>query len=124
IAAQDLDGDGKCEIAIGAGWNPGDTVNSGAVFYLTAPADRTQKWDPVELPHEPTVHRMRWLKDASSGGHYLVVAPLHGRGNKAGAGEGVKIMAYKKTGAKKDSWKLDTLNETMHMTHNIEPQLD
>jgi hypothetical protein len=32
IAAQDIDGDGKCEIAAGAGWNPGDTVNSGAVF--------------------------------------------------------------------------------------------
>src|SRR5262245_42269049 len=31
IAAQDIDGDGKAEIAIGAGWNPGDTVNSGAV---------------------------------------------------------------------------------------------
>src|SRR5262245_1569696 len=39
IAAQDIDGDGKAEIAVGAGWNPGDTVNSGAVFYLVPPAD-------------------------------------------------------------------------------------
>src|SRR5215813_6919351 len=37
IAAQDLDGDGKCEVAVGAGWNPGDTLNSGAVFYLQPP---------------------------------------------------------------------------------------
>src|SRR6266511_1362344 len=29
IAAADIDGDGKCEIAVGAAWNPGDTVNSG-----------------------------------------------------------------------------------------------
>ena len=35
IAAQDIDGDGKCEVAIGAEWNPGDTEKSGAVFYLT-----------------------------------------------------------------------------------------
>src|SRR6185295_6838247 len=55
IAAQDIDGDGKAEIAAGAGWNPGDTVNSGAVFYLKPPKDRTQKWEPIELPHEPTV---------------------------------------------------------------------
>ena len=34
IAAADIDGDGKAEIAVGAEWNPGDTVNSGAVFYL------------------------------------------------------------------------------------------
>ena len=38
IAAQDIDGDGRCEVAVGAGWNPGDTLNSGAVFYLVPPA--------------------------------------------------------------------------------------
>src|SRR4051812_18709762 len=60
IAAQDIDGDGKAEVAVGAGWNPGDTVGSGAGFYLVPPADRTQKWKPVELHHEPTVHQMWW----------------------------------------------------------------
>ena len=30
IAARDIDGDGKCEIAVGAEWHPGDTENSGA----------------------------------------------------------------------------------------------
>src|SRR5215831_11946316 len=83
IAARDLDGDGKAEIAVGAGWNPGDTLNSGAVFYLVPPADRTQKWEPVELHHEPTVHRMRWMH-TRAGGYDLVVVPLHGRGNKNG----------------------------------------
>src|ERR1051325_5876461 len=34
IAAADIDGDGKTELAAGAGWNPSDTVGSGAVFYL------------------------------------------------------------------------------------------
>src|SRR5436190_15519719 len=52
IAAADIDGDGKAEVAVGAGWNPNDTVGSGAVFYLIAPKDRTQKWEAVELPHE------------------------------------------------------------------------
>src|SRR5688572_5444492 len=88
VAAAAIDGDGKAEVAIGAGWNPGDTVNSGAVFYLVPPADRTQKWEPVKLPHEPTVHRMRWLKEADSNSYRLVVAPLHGRANKNGAGAG------------------------------------
>ena len=35
IAAEDIDGDGKAEIAIGAQWNPVDTVNSGALFFLS-----------------------------------------------------------------------------------------
>ena len=34
IAARDLDGDGKAEVAVGAEWNPSDTVNSGAVLGL------------------------------------------------------------------------------------------
>src|SRR5438045_9154004 len=32
IAAADSGGKGKCEIAVAAAWNPGATVNSGAVF--------------------------------------------------------------------------------------------
>src|SRR5262245_45466742 len=90
IAARDVDGDGKCEIAVGAEWNPGDTEKSGAVFYLIPPADRTQRWEPVKFPAvEPTTHRMKWIKleDNSWG---LLVLPLHGRGNKNGEGAPVK----------------------------------
>src|SRR5215216_6794395 len=94
VAAADVDGDGKAEIAVGAEWNPGDTVNSGAVFYLLAGSDRAAKWQPIELAHEPTVHRMRWVRNME-GKFDLVVVPLHGRGNKNGQGEGVKILAYK-----------------------------
>src|ERR1041385_2508511 len=90
IAAADLDGDGKAEVAVGAGWNPNDTVNSGEVFYLVPPKDRTQKWEPIELPHEPTVHRMHWVRNGT-GQFELVVTPLHGRGNQNSEGQGVRI---------------------------------
>jgi hypothetical protein len=120
IAAADINGDGKAEIAVGAEWNPGDTENSGAVFYLIPPADRTQKWEAVKLPHEPTVHRMRWVKN-NEGKYDLVVVPLHGRGNKNGAGAGVKVLAYKMPANPKDPWKTEVINSTMHMTHNLQP---
>lgn len=120
VAAQDIDGDGKCEIAVGAGWNPGDTVNSGAVFYLIPPADRTQKWEPVKLHHEPTVHRMHWV-EVSAGRWDLVVQPLHGVGNKAGAGAGAKMLAYRKPANPKDAWQTSVVNEAGHITHNFDP---
>lgn len=122
IAALDIDGDGKAEIAVGAGWNPGDTVNSGAVFYLIPPVDRRQKWEPVELPHEPTIHRMRWVRNAE-GNYDLVVAPLHGRGNNpgAGTGEGARILAYKRPANPKNPWRTEVLDASMHKTHNFDP---
>lgn len=122
IAAQDIDGDGKCEVAIGAEWNPGDTVNSGAVFYLIAPADRTQKWEPVKFPSvEPTTHRMKWLRihDKTWG---LVVLPLHGRGNKNGEGAGVKVLLYRKPDDPKAEWKVEEMTrvtDELHATHNF-----
>jgi len=118
VAAQVVDG--KCEIAVGAGWNPSDTVNSGAVFYLKAPADPTQKWEAIALPHEPTVHRMQWVQiDAKRWD--LVVQPLHGRANKNNAGVGAKMIAYEKPADPKQPWKLTVVNEVSHVTHNLQP---
>lgn len=123
LAAQDLDGDGKCEIAVGAEWNPGDTVNSGAVFYLVPPSDRTQKWEAVKLHAEPTVHRMRWIPLAGSAAKFgLVVAPLHGRGNKNAEGEPVKILLYTPpAGDPKGEWTTEPISASLHATHNFQP---
>lgn len=124
IAARDIDGDGKCEIAVGAEWNPGDTVNSGAVFYLVPPADRTQKWEAVKFPSvEPTTHRMKWVQRNGEDGkprYDLVVVPLHGRGNKNGEGAAVKVLAYQMPKNPKDEWKSEVLDQSMHMTHNFD----
>ena len=119
IAAADLDGDGKAEVAVGAGWNPGDTLNSGAVFYLAPTADRRDKWTPIPLHHEPTVHRMRWVRTAS--GTDLVVVPLHGRGNKDGQGAGVRILAYRMPPDPKQPWATELIDDTLHLTHNFNP---
>ena len=119
IAAQDIDGDGKAEVAVGAGWNPGDTVNSGALFYLIPPADRTQKWEPVPLHHEPVIHRIKWVK-GDDGKYGLVSIPLHGRGNKNGEGEGVKHEFYHVPADVKSEWKRTLIDQDMHMTHNFD----
>ena len=122
IAVRDIDGDGKAEIAAGAQWNPGetsDTAKSGAVFYLIPPADRTQKWTPVQLKHEPTTHRMRWFA-TPTGKFDLVVLPLHGRGNKGGKGDGVRTLAYHKPSDAEAKWSTTVIDDRMHTSHNFE----
>jgi len=122
IAARDIDGDGKVEVAVGAQWNPGETSDlqkSGSVHYLIRPEDPTQRWKPVTLPHEPTVHRMRWAR-TDTGDHQLIVVPLHGRGNKGGEGLGVRIIAYAMPDDPSASWNLQVIDDSMHMTHNLD----
>ncbi|GAB3510208.1 VCBS repeat-containing protein [Spirosoma knui] len=122
IAARDLDGDGRVEVAVGAGWNPAETkdsTKSGAVFYLIRPQDPTQRWEPVRLPHEVTTHRMRWAK-VDKNSYQLIVVPLHGLGNKNGEGRGVRIWGYEWPRNPRETWKRYLVDSTMHLTHNFE----
>ena len=119
VAAADIDGDGKAEIAAGASWNPGDTIGSGALFYLVPPADRTARWEAVRLAHDPTIHRIRWARNPA-GRFDLVSLPLHGRGNKAGAGDAVRMLAYHRPTDLKSAWTSSLIREGGHSTHNFD----
>ena len=93
IAARDIDGDGKCEIAIGGQWNYKESVKDGAVFYLDPPTDPAQSWTPIELHHEPSVHRMHWVKTGTDQ-FKLMVKPLRGPGSSDGTGNGLRLLQY------------------------------
>lgn len=122
IAARDIDGDGKVEIAVGAQWNPGETTDStksGSVHFLIRPNDPTQLWKPVKLHHEPTIHRMKWVK-VKEKKYQLIVLPLHGKGNKDGEGVAVNVIAFDVPSRYDGVWKYSYLDQSMHMTHNLD----
>jgi hypothetical protein len=123
IAARDLDGDGRVEVAVGAGWNPGETTdpaNSGAVFYLQRPADPTGRWRAHPLtPHDPTVHRMHWVRWGENR-YRLLVLPLHGIGNHQGEGAAVRVMAYDVPLDDPAASRAEAVDQAMHMTHNFD----
>jgi hypothetical protein len=118
VAACDIDHDRKAEVAVGAEWNPGDTKHSGAVFTLKAPADRTLEWTAQKQHHEPTVHRMHWVKESPTR-HFLAVLPLHGCGNVNSEGDGIRFLGYR---PQQDSpWPTFLINDQFHLAHNFDP---
>ena len=126
IAAEDINDDGKVEVAVGAMWNPGETSDkskSGAVFYLVRPEDPTKAWTPIQLNHDPTVHRMRWVK-ADDNQFRLVVLPLHGINNKNGEGEnGVNVRVHHaplNLWNDPTAWKDSVIEKSLHKTHNLD----
>lgn len=118
LTARDLNGDGRAELALGGEWNPSDTLNSGAVLYLYP---KGGGWEHRALQHEPTTHRMHWIK--GKGGKYsLIVKPLHGRGNRNNVGAPLKVLAYEYPASpEKNDWPLSLVFEHLHNSHNFHP---
>jgi hypothetical protein len=120
ITARDINGDGKCEIAVGGQWNFRETIKDGAVFYLVPPDERSQPWTPVELHHEPSVHRMHWIA-GKNGQFSLVVKPLRGRGTVDGVGPGFRMLEYAIPSRPSDEWSTTVISDYLHQAHNFHP---
>ena len=120
ITARDIDGDGKCEIAVGGQWNYKESVKDGAVFYLIPPTDRTEPWAPVRLHNEPSTHRMHWVRGKADQ-FQLVVKPLRGRGSEHGEGPGIKVLEYFKPSDPKEAWDYSVICDFIHLSHNFHP---
>ncbi len=120
VTARDIDGDGKCEIAVGGQWNFRETQKDGAVFYLIPPEDRTGPWESVKLQHEPNTHRMHWIK-SPAGKFSLIVKPLRGRGSIEGVGNGLRMLEYTKPADPKGEWTTTLVSDFLHLSHNFHP---
>lgn len=120
IAARDIDGDGKCEIAVGGQWNFKETQKDGAVFYLIPSEDRTKPWTPVKLYNEPNTHRMHWIAGPDRS-YSLAVKPLRGRGSVEGVGPGFRLLEYTMPTDPRAEWGTREVCDFLHLSHNFHP---
>ncbi|MEM7234464.1 MAG: VCBS repeat-containing protein, partial [Planctomycetota bacterium] len=120
VTARDIDGDGKCELAVGGQWNFRETIKDGAVFYLEPPKDRRGMWAPIKLYNEPSTHRMHWIR-RGDGSFSLVVKPLRGKGSQNGDGPGFRLLEYIKPEDSRGIWKTELISDFLHLSHNFHP---
>jgi hypothetical protein len=135
IAAADIDGDGKIDFALGAGWKMPDTKNPGTLQWLRRGPTLDDPWELHPIPcDEPTVHRIRFADVDGDGKPELVLAPLMGRdssnrrpdANTPPAnwldGRPVRLVAYKvPADPVKGPWVPTVLDESLHVVHNFHP---
>jgi hypothetical protein len=125
IAAADIDGDGKIDFVLGAGWKPFDTKVPGTLQWLRRGATLDDPWEIHPIPcDEPTIHRVKVADLDGSGKPQIIVVPLMGRDTTRAAnwsdGRPVKILAYPiPADPVKGPWKADVINDTLHVVHNI-----
>lgn len=108
IAAHDIDGDGKIDFALGAGW-----TRVGTIQWIARTADPDEKWAVHLIGQELSTHRMSFADVLGRGQPQLVVSPL----NKSLAA-GARLTAFEiPADPRRQRWTPTVLDETLNRIH-------
>ncbi len=109
IAPHDIDGDGKVDFAIGAGW-----TKTGTLHWIRRTNDPNALWQVAAIGEETNVHRMRWADVLCTGKPQLVISPLN-----ASIGNGVRLTAFEiPANPATERWPGTVLNGELNRMHN------
>jgi hypothetical protein len=128
IAAHDIDGDGKVDLALGAGWRPFNTKSGGTLQWLKQGKTLDEPWKLYPIAEEPTLHRIRFADLDGSGKPVLLVGPLMGRGSTAANnwmdGAPARLLAFRiPKDPTRDRWVPEVVDQSLHVMHNFWPTI-
>ncbi len=123
LAAHDLDGDGRIDFAVGAGWGPLGLRGTETLQWIGR-ARGTERWEVHAVGPVPSLHRLQFGDVVGTGRKALVAAPLQGLGVKEpnwGDGPGVSIRAYPVPDRPASApWVSEIADEGLHTAHGLQ----
>jgi hypothetical protein len=123
LSLNDIDRDGRLDVALGASWQPTNTSSGGTLHWVRQGAPGAE-WELHSIAEEPTLHRIRWADLDGDNTRELVVVPLHGRGTKGPdwQGQGARILIFRPpANPAKEPWPMEVADDTLHIVHNFLP---
>ena len=109
IAPLDIDGDGRVDFALGAGW-----TKIGTLQWLSRGDSLDKKWSVHFIDKERWLHRMRWADVLGTGRPQLVISPLN-----ATVGSGVRLTAFEiPENPRTDRWPRHLIDNSLNRMHN------
>ena len=108
IAPHDIDGDGKVDFALGAGW-----TKIGTIQWISRNSDPSAKWNVHFIGKETSLHRMTFADVLGEGKPQLVISPL-----LKSVSPGVRFSALSiPANPKSDRWPQTVLDESLNRMH-------
>ena len=120
FAPFDVNGDGKLDLAIGAGWQVSKSYSHN-LFWLEQRGPK-DPWRLHKIGSWPYVHRMQWRNVVGDARPELVILPLFGEGKSPPEAQAkqVPIVAFEiPQNPANGRWREHVLSRELHVAHNF-----